>query len=196
MRPLTRGGGRPESQVLTTLTAIIPGQTGDLRTMLEAFSPGDGSPLARLRDVHFGRWVVIEQLKTDWPGAPRRRPQLRSAYLLFSVTVTFTPRRGYRFPRSFVEEMWASIPAEADRVWGHCIGYPGTGSREAFVEYLLAARLRTAVHRYGYPAATVEEVGDALTAREAFTAFALANQGKSAAQLQQAYREAAEQWLS
>src|SRR4051812_2439373 len=173
-----RAGARraARSCAVTTLSAVEPRDVCPLRETLKSYRDGP-SPLARLDDVHFARWVVIDELKTDFPGAPRRRPRLKSAYLLFDATVTIPAGRRADFPEVFFADIWACLPAAAHAVWGHCVGYPGAAGRDAFVAYLMAARLPTAVHRFGYPGATVDDVRRALKLRDDFARFALDHQG-------------------
>ena len=55
---------------------------------MRSYGPGPASPLAKVPDVQFARWVIIDQLRTDWAGAPKPPPRLKSDYLLFSADVT------------------------------------------------------------------------------------------------------------
>jgi hypothetical protein len=184
----------PQSRVFTMLAAIRPGHAAALGHTLREFPVDDKSPLARVPHVHVARWVVIDQLKTDWPGAPRRPPRLNSAYLLFSASLTVPGDSGYRFPHTFVSDIRTQMGDAANEVWGHCMGYPGTQGRDDFIDYFLSSRVRTGIHQFGYPGATVDEVRCALETRRAFAEFALTHRGESGEALQTAYLEESAKW--
>jgi hypothetical protein len=202
-----RGGGSRSgrSYALTLLTPVRTGAEADLAARIRALGIGEESPLARLPYVHVARWVVIDQLKTDWAGAPDPPPRLKSHYLLFTASLTapaeenVTPaanRYAERLPESFLHELRSRIPAEADAIWGHCLHYPGISDAEAFVRYLARSQLETSLFYVGYPDVTVDEVRQALAARDKLVAFARDHQGESdAARLQQAYLEESPTWF-
>src|SRR5207245_333805 len=101
------GGSRDgRSYALTLLTPVRAGGTPTLAAYLHGVGVGDESPLSRLPYVHFARWVIVDQLKTDWPGAPVPPPHLKSAYLLFTASVT-GPREAQAPPGSegYVERL-------------------------------------------------------------------------------------------
>ena len=188
-------GGR--SYVFTSLTPIEAEREGGLTAHLEALPMGRDSPLARLRYVHLARWLVIDDLKMGWPGAPRRPTRLRSKYLLFTANITGPATGDYAkdLPGSFLRELAAKIPNEADEIWGNCVGYPGTDSVDGFVAYLTRSQLDTVLFYVGYPDVTVDDVNRALDAREGIVGFVRRHQGEiTPAQLQQAYLEESATW--
>jgi hypothetical protein len=194
---LRHGGSRSgRSYAVTMLTPILPGRGRDLARHLQRLETGPKSPLARLPSVHFGRWVVIDQLKTAWPGAPDPRPTLRSQYVLFTASVTAPEGGRHRFPQSFLEVLHREIAGDADAIWSHCVGYPGSRDRDAFVGYLAKSQLETALFHVGYPDVTVQEVRRALAIRDSLVTFARDHQGmRDAAQLQQAYLRGSQTWF-
>jgi len=128
------GSRAGRSYAFTSLTPIRSGRERALDTHLRGLPPGSRSPLARLDHVHLGRWLVIDQLRMGWTGAPAPPMRLRSAYLLFTASLT-APDDGYAqgLPGKFLREMAVRIPADADAVWENCVGYPGAGRPDAFV---------------------------------------------------------------
>jgi len=205
-RPGSGAGSRSgRSYALTLLTAVRAGAEGPPASEVRGLGPGPDSPLAKLPHVHYGRWLLIDQLKTDWPGSPVPPPRLNSAYLLFTANLTApaqpdaTPadeRVAERLPESFLHELRVRIPAEADAIWRHCVGYPGIADAEAFVRYLAHGRLETSLFHVGYPDVTVDEVRQALAARDSLVAFARDHQSeRDAARLQQAYVEESPTWF-
>jgi hypothetical protein len=189
------------------MTPVRAGAERELSAYLNALGVGDESPLAQLPYVHFGRWVLIDQLKTDWPGAPVPLPRLnKSQYLLFTASVTapaedhLTPTEGRyaeRLPESFLYELCTRIPADAHAIWRHCLGYPGISDPDAFVRYLARSQLETSLFHVGYADVTVDEVRQALAARDALVAFARDHQNEQdAKKLQQAYLEESPTWFA
>jgi hypothetical protein len=190
-------GGQAVSHVVVTLTPIRAGHASLLGRKLRGLRGGHSSPLAHLRYVQFGRWMVIDQLKTDWPGTPRPNPELKSEYLLFSAVVTVpADDRDYTFPDSFWEDVRTLIPCVADVVWGHCMGYPGTAGPADFKRYFADSRLRTGIHHFGYEGAEVDDIRRALQVRDRFVAFALDHQHDLGADLKAAYLRESAGWFS
>jgi hypothetical protein len=85
---LADGSRSGRSFAVTLLTPVRAGAAGRLGAYLDALGTDGASPLAALPYVHFARWVVIDQLKTGWPGTPAPPPRLASSYLLFGASVT------------------------------------------------------------------------------------------------------------
>jgi hypothetical protein len=177
------------SYALTVVTPIRPGQSAALAREIGLLGLGTASPLAQLPHVHFGRWLVIDKLKTDWKGAPRRPSQLKSEYLLFSASLTAPgPKDGY--PETFLRELATAIPEVAGALWRHCEGYPGLADPpDAFVRYLAKSRVKTHYFYVGYADVTVNDVRGALADRDALIEFAShpSRQHMDPAQLQREY---------
>lgn len=200
------GGSRSgRSYAITVLTPVCSGAEAALADHIHGLGVGEHSPFAALPYVHFGRFVVIDQLKADWPGAP---PLLRleSAYLLFTSSLTapheatVSPASGERYadrlPESFFSELCTRIPSVADDVWGHCLGYPGAKDAPAFVRYLTAGQVETSLFHVGYSDVTVDEVRQRLAARDKLVSFARDQQSqRDDALLQQAYLKESPKWF-
>lgn len=164
------------SYALTVVTPIQPGQADALRSVLHGFNPGDQSPLHEVADVQFARWVVIDQLLTDWPGAPRRASRLKSQYLLFSADLTAPADRADRLPESFLRDLATVIPTTCNAVWGKCRGFPGTADVEAFVDYLTRSRIEMALYYARFPDATPDDIARALEVRRQLAEFVVGHQ--------------------
>jgi hypothetical protein len=167
-----------QAYALTMLAPILPGREGALQDHLERLPQGAGSPLARLTGTHFARWVILPHLV--YQGPPQRRDTLASQYLLFTACFD-----GPRDP--YLAELCDRIPAEADAIWGHCVGYPGTRDAEAFARYVRHNQIPTSFFVAAYPERTVGEVRAALELRERLVAFAVEAQGMEAARLHEAF---------
>jgi hypothetical protein len=159
------------------LTAILPGRAEALREHLESLPTGSDSPLARVGRVHFGRWVIVSRLVKLGPV----EEQLANEYLLFAAEVDGPLD-------AFLDALRERMAEDADTVWGHCVGYPGSGDREGFHRWLRHNQIDAQLPFAAYPEATLPEVLEALELRERLTAFAVAAQGLDADALNEAYR--------
>jgi hypothetical protein len=165
---------------LNVITPIISGREAQLRVHLRGLERGARSPLARLPRTHVARWVIIPQL--HFQGAGQSPDTLLSQYLLFTSSFDGSPG-------AYVRELCATIPDEADDIWGHCVGYPGTRDVDAFVRYFQHNRVPTGFFVSGYPQASVEDVRDSLALRDRFAAFAVEAQRMDRGELRRQFRQ-------
>lgn len=199
------GSHSERSYALTLLTPIRAGAEEDLAAHLAGLGIGAESPLSKLPYVHFARWLVIKQWRTSWAGAPHPPPRLKSQYLLFTASLTApaeenvrprSNRYAERLPESFLHELHSRIPNDVDAIWAHCLNYPGIADAEAFVGYLVRSQLKTSFFYVGYPDVTVDEVRQALAARDKLVAFARDRQREpDEARLQDAYLKESPTWF-
>jgi hypothetical protein len=165
---------------LNVITPILSGREAELRTYLRALPRGAQSPLARLPQTHVARWVIVPHL--HFQGEGQSPDTLLSQYLLFTSSFDGTPG-------AYARDLCTEMAAEADAVWGHCVGYPGTRDQAAFVRYLQHNRIPTGFFVSGYPEASVQDVLDSLDMRERFVAFAVAAQRAERTQVRERFRE-------
>lgn len=168
------------SYAVTVVTPIEPGQAEALTTLLRAFEPNAGSPLHQVPDVQFARWVVIDHLLTDWPGAPKRPSKLNSEYLLFSADLTAPPQRADGLPQTFFRDLATVIPTTCTEVWGRCRGFPGITDVEAFVDYLERSQIEFRLYYARFPDATPGEITRALEVRRQLAEFVVEHQADMA----------------
>lgn len=159
------------SYAVTVLTPILPGQVDTLRTILRGYGAGRDSPLSHVPDIQFARWVVIDQLRTQWPGAPKSIPHLTSPYLLFTADVTAPAYRAQELPGSFFRDLIHLMPAESDRVWSKCQDFPGVDDADTFAEYLERGRIGTGLYYAAYPDDTAQDIRRALDIRQSLVSF-------------------------
>ncbi|MGI8806491.1 MAG: hypothetical protein ACR2KK_01295 [Acidimicrobiales bacterium] len=148
-----------------TLTPIIAGREAGLLSFLRALPTHAGSPLAKLPQTHFARWVVIPELVYE--GPPQRPDPLKSQYLLFTSCFD-----GHD-PKQYLDDLCDLMGDEADRIWGSCAGYRG---RHDLKRYLLHNQIDTALVFAAYGDATVQEVLAALELRKQLREFVLAHE--------------------
>ena len=166
---------------LTVLTPIVDGHDAELARYLNGLQSGDLSPLGRVRDTHFARWVVIDNVIYEGPDQGDRE-QLQHARLLF--TSNFDGQLD-----SYLESLRTGLGDSADAIWGHCIGYPGASDAGAFGEYLRHHQIDSSLFFAAYGDRTVEDVKRSLALRTKFIGFAVRAQGLSAPDLKTAFLE-------
>jgi hypothetical protein len=148
---------------LVTFARVVDGHEAQLRAALRSLPAGPLSPLARTGTVHFGRWVVISRMPGAGRGFQRAAPP--GAHLLFSVS--FDGDRD-----AFLNDLCARIADEADRIWTHCVGYPGAADPAALRRWLLEGAVEASYVIAAYPEATVVQVRAALELRDRVVDFA------------------------
>ena len=160
---------------LTVFTPILPGREEALREYIEGLPVGFESPLARLRSLHLARIQIFDELVDQGHG--HRVDRLKFRQLLF--TSTFDGELD-----AYLDDICTLLPEEADRWWGHCVGYPGTGDRAGFGAYIRAHQVDTTLFSSAFPPATVQEMLEGLALREQVAAFAADAQELDPATLQ------------
>lgn len=164
---------------LTVFTPIVPGQEEAVRDVLDALGQAEESPLEGVDGLHFSRLQVFSDLVHQGPSQ-RHVPRLKSSYLVFTATLDGELD-------AFLDRVRERIPDAADSWWGHCVGYPGSADRDAFVRYLRHNQIKTAFVASPYPDASVDDVREGLALRERVVDFAAGAQGLDAAELQRRF---------
>ena len=167
-----------QAYALMVWTPVVPGREQGLRDALAALPTGGQSPLARLGGTHFARWLVLDDL--PYQGPPQTVEHLRNAWLVF---VSNHDGGGETYLRRMAELM----PAEADAVWSHCVGYPGSADPGSFAAYLQHNRIDTTFFVSAYPDATVPDVRESLDLRAGLLDFACAAESLDDAELQRRF---------
>ena len=159
------------------LAPVLEGRVDDLRRTLDGLPDEELSPLARVRGLHFSRWVIVPDLV--YGAEPQRPDRLRRPLLIFTST----------FDGSLDDHLDALIEGlgeTADAVWSHCDGWPG---RERAPGWMRARRVKTGLLVAAYPATSVEGVRSALAARERLLALAEETQRADTATLRRRFLE-------
>jgi hypothetical protein len=162
---------------LTTFASILPGHADEVQAYLDAMPPGAESPLARLEQLHLSRIQIFHEL-VDQEGG-HKVDKLDAPQLVF--TSSFDGDLD-----AYLDAIADEVP-EADDWWGHCMGYPGRSEKAAFRQWIKDHQIHTQLFANAYHEATVQDVRDALAAREEIVAFAAETQGLDAADLQKRF---------
>jgi hypothetical protein len=182
-----------KTRYFTSLAPIRENAQGELADALAKLA--GASPFAAIPEVHVGRWLIIDELKYGWPGAPSDKKQLASKYLLCTAVITADDDASAaglldRFLRALLQ----ANDGAAASVWSHCVGFPGASDIDASVAYLKRGQLDTVLFYVGYDDATPADVQRAAAGRELLTTFARMNQGLDPTALKSAYLSEAATW--
>jgi len=120
---------------LTTITQIIPERVDTLKQVLAAVQQNPDASIAKILTIHYARWVIIDN----------------DTRLLFTSNFD----GGFEdYLKDFVRE----LPQGLDRIWGNCVGYPGTNPFEPFIAYVREYSYFNNCFYAAYPDLTVKDV--------------------------------------
>jgi hypothetical protein len=109
----------PHQEALTVIAEIVPGQLAPLQQLLgrirDHVNDWNVIPFAKLRGLHFARFIAFEPAK-DLDGRPV------PAQLALETSVD-APLGGH------LDELSSVCGEGIDAVFSHCVGYPGVGGR-------------------------------------------------------------------
>jgi hypothetical protein len=162
------------------LTALVPvraGRAAALRATITQLPTGHNSPFEAVPGTHFARLVVVDHL-----GA-RGEPGIviDPARLLVAVNCD-----GDAY--AYLGTLCLRFGATADRIFGECDGYPGSGHPAAFAAWVRSYEVPPTLPFSTFDA-TVDRIRSAVAAREQLSAFAVRAQGLEPAALRCAWRE-------
>ena len=162
---------------LSILAAVLDGHRDALRTVLAGLPTEHASPFARVAGTHNGRWVVLDTAAS--PDAPRRVGGVPRPMLMCSAVID-------RSAEEWLSNLLEELGGDADRIWGHCVGWPVGANR---VSFLLEHRVQPSL-AFATWNAPVDEVREALALHARMSALAVRSRGMTAAQLHAALDEA------
>lgn len=120
---------------LTVITPINPEKLDTLTLVLQGIQENPDSSVALIGTIHFARWVIIDN----------------GTRLLFTSNFDGS-LMGYL--KDFVNK----IPDGLDRIWGNCVGYPGSRPFEVFEKYVMDHSFSNNCFYSSYPHLTVQDV--------------------------------------
>jgi hypothetical protein len=170
-------------------TALFPikeeADCGALRDYLRVLDRHPcGSPLSAAPIIHMARFVIIDRLAFE--GIPAASDRLRSRYLLFACEFDGPD------VATLVHALVAAVPDEIERIWKHCIGFPGLAPVEptdGLVQYFGRCQVATNLFLADQPERTVPQILKALVAKRRFAEFLEQHQGDAPAVMQQHFQQ-------
>lgn len=117
-----------------------------------------------------------------------RKDQLKSKYLVFSTNF-------HGDLDEYLTGMWEKWSYEdngqqrgVQHIWEHCVAFDGVTDSNSFISYMKRCQLDVTLFFNGSTDDSLQEQLKSLYLKQEFSKFAAANQGKSAADLQQAFK--------
>jgi hypothetical protein len=171
---------------LTILSPIINGADGDvshdcaIRDYLAGLPRDHRSPFAKISSTHMARLVVMDDVV--FVGTPAREEHLQSKYLVFETNFDGDLD-------TYLTRMAREAAEEVHAVWRHCAGYPGVEDAAAFIAYMKKCQIETTFFFADVNNKTVQQTLRALKVQTGVAHFIEANQGKSAGEIQTAFRQ-------
>jgi hypothetical protein len=171
---------------LTILSPIIDGADGAvshdcaIRDYLANLPRDHRSPFAKISSTHLARLVVLDDVV--FVGTPTREEHLQSKYLVFESNFDGDLD-------TYLTRMARDAAEEVHAVWRHCVGYPGVEDPAAFAAYLKKCQIETTFFFADVNNKTVQQTLRALKVQTGVAHFIEANQGKSASEIQAAFRQ-------
>jgi hypothetical protein len=149
--------GRYGVNPFTLLTPVREAEANELFTRLSDEWTDEESPLRRLTDTHYARLV---QVPRDLMDLGQRPPDdLGLPYLLYTSNHCGSADDHIARLRDDLREV-------ADKIWGHCPGYPGRDQPAEFDAWANRHTVDTSYFVPGYPPHEVAHVREALAERE------------------------------
>jgi Dyp-type peroxidase family len=123
---------------LTAFSPIKPGHEDAIKSYLATIPNGAESPFKRVPATHTARWVVMDSLPDDRPGAAQR-DELKSKYLFFDANFDIG-EHGEQGLDKYLDAMAKTMKAEIDALYRHCVAFPGV---KGFSEYIKRCQIET-----------------------------------------------------
>ena len=169
---------------LTILSPILddknatPSHDLQIRKYLAKLSTAEDSPFAIAPGTHLARLVVMDDV--IYVGMPSCEEHLKSKYLVFESNCDGDLD-------VYLSGLAATIPAQLDAIWQHCVGYPGAANRDAFIRYMKACQITTTFYFAAVNDKSVPETLKALNTKTAVAEFIETHQGADPATLQREF---------
>ena len=153
--------------------------TALLRNQLQTLHVNEESPMAKVPNTYLCRFWVLSDV--PYQGKPAFLEHLKSDYLVFSSNF-----HGELEP--YLEGMWNTLQEGVVTILRHCVGHETVRDASSFIEYVKKCQVTTTFFFNGSTDEPLAEQLKNLYLKQEFSKFAFANQGKSARELQEAFR--------
>lgn len=165
------GRSRSHRQLLQQKLAML-----DTGQQTEVSPPNAASPFAGNTLNHFVRFVIIDgpnfngRISGDSlvsavvthvdPLKAQPVDRLGSPFLLFAADID-APGDGAAALRAYTDRLWATIEPHLRDIFGHCIGFSGVASADAFHDYITRCQVETTMPFNDYWADGLNVKGEA-----------------------------------
>ena len=150
-----------------------------LRYQLQRLTVNEASPMARVPNTYLSRLWVLNDV--PYQGRPAVLEHLKSNYLVFSANF-------HGELEDYLRGMWTAIEPEIRAVLQYCVGFDRVTDLTTFIRYVKACQVTTTFFFNGSSDEPLAAQLKSLYLKQELSMFAFANQGKSAAELQAAFR--------
>ena len=150
-----------------------------IRYQLQQLRVNEESPMARVPNTYLSRLWVLNDV--PYQGHPAVLEHLKSNYLVFSSNF-------HGGLDDYLTGMWKGVETEIRAVLPYCVGFERVKDVTTYIAYIKACQVTTTFFFNGSTDEPLETQLKSLYLKQEFSRFAFANQGKSAAELQAAFR--------
>jgi hypothetical protein len=151
-----------------------------VRLQLQQLRVNEASPIARVPNTYRRRLWVLNDV--PYQGHPAVLEHLKSSYLVFSSNF-------HGDLDTYLRGMWVNVEAEIRAVLECCVGFDEiVHDAETFIAYVKRCQVTTTFFFNGSSDEPLDEQLKSLYLKQEFSTFAFENQGKSAADLQAAFK--------
>jgi hypothetical protein len=150
-----------------------------IRYQLQQLAVNEESPMARVPNTYLSRLFVLNDV--PYQGRPAILEHLKSNYLVFSSNF-------HGELEDYLTGMWNALEREIRAILQYCVGFDRVTNVATFIEYVKACQVTTTFFFNGSSDEPLAAQLKGLYLKQEFSRFAFANQGKSPADLQAAFR--------
>jgi hypothetical protein len=154
--------------------------TALLRSVLQSLRVNEQSPMAKVPNTYLCRFWVLSDVVYE--GKPAYLEHLKSDYLVFSSNF-------YGELEPYLEGMWNALEDGVRLILSHCVGGETVLDGPSFIAYAKKCQITTTFFFNGSTDEPLAQQLKNLYLKQEFSKFAFNNQGKSASELQTAFRE-------
>lgn len=153
-----------------------------LRFVLQSVRVSGDSPMARVPNTYLSRFFLLDDVY--YQGSPALEEHLKSSYLVFCCNF-----HGELEP--YLTGMWKAIESDVRLLLNHCVGFSNqtVPDAAAFIAYVKKCQVTTTFFFNGSTDQPLAEQLKGLYLKQEFSQFAFENQGRSAREIQEAFRE-------
>jgi hypothetical protein len=150
-----------------------------IRYQLQQLAVNEESPMAGVPNTYLSRLFVLNDVL--YQGRPAILEHLKSNYLVFSSNF-------HGELEDYLTGMWNALEREIRAILQYCVGFDRVTNVATFIEYVKACQVTTTFFFNGSSDEPLAAQLKGLYLKQEFSRFAFANQGKSPADLQAAFR--------